>query len=299
MYDIIIVGAGPSGLTSAIYAGRAGFKTVVIEKQAIGGQVNYAYELENYPAMDGISGTELAQKMHSQAEKYGATFIYDEVVSISAEKKEVNTASSGILSAKAIILCMGTKNRNLGIADETKYIGAGVSYCAVCDGGFFKKKKVAVIGGGNTAFKDALYLSRIAEKVYIIHRREGFRAENVMIERAKAEPKIEFVLNSIVSGLNGEGKINNIVVKNKVGEEKAIDISGVFVAVGNLPETELIKGQIATDEQGYIVTNDEMETSVKGIFAAGDIRKKTLRQIVTACADGAIAIEGAEKYCNG
>lgn len=297
MYDIIVIGAGPAGLTAGIYAGRAGFSVVIIEKMAAGGQVNFAAELENYPALDNVSGEELAMKMKEQAIKYGAEFLSDEVLNldVTGDTKKIQTAFNGTIEGKNVILAMGTKNRELGIENEAKFIGSGISYCAVCDGAFFRKKTVAVAGGGNTAFKDVLYLSKFVDKIYLIHRREGFRADKIMVDRAKADKKVEFVLNATVEKLIGENMLTGIVVKNKSGEETTLNVNGLFVAVGNNPETELIKGIVETDEYGYIITDEDMKTNIGGVFAAGDIRQKSLRQIITACSDGAIAVNSAMK----
>ena len=292
--DVLIIGAGPAGLTAGIYAARAGAKTIIIEKNAAGGQTNYAAELENYPGLDGVSGVELAEKMREQAVKYGAEIISDEAVGFDAQSKTAVTAYNGNVSGKSVIIASGVKNRPLGIEGEEKYVGAGLSYCAVCDGGFFRKKTVVVAGGGNTAFKDALYLSNLCEKVYLVHRREGFRADKILIDRLKAKANVEFVLNCTVTGLIGDGRITAVEITNKLtGEKREINASGIFVAVGVLPETAITGGKLVTDESGYIVTDEKMETNIKGVFAAGDVRSKPLRQIITAAADGAVAAEFA------
>lgn len=292
--DVLIIGAGPAGLTAGIYAARAGAKTIIIEKNAAGGQTNYAAELENYPGLDGVSGVELAEKMREQAVKYGAEIISDEAVGFDAQSKTAVTAYNGNVSGKSVIIASGVKNRPLGIEGEEKYVGTGLSYCAVCDGGFFRKKTVVVAGGGNTAFKDALYLSNLCEKVYLVHRREGFRADKILIDRLKAKANVEFVLNCTVTGLIGDGRITAVEITNKLtGEKREINASGIFVAVGVLPETAITGGKLVTDESGYIVTDEKMETNIKGVFAAGDVRSKPLRQIITAAADGAVAAEFA------
>lgn len=297
-YDLVIIGAGPAGLTAAIYATRAGLSTLLVEKAVVGGQVNLANELENYPAEDGISGFELALKMKNQAEKYGAKFLFDEIASVDSSKKVV-TQSGEEIEAGAVIVAVGTKHRELGIPSEQKFIGMGVSYCAVCDGGFFKNKPVAVVGGGNTAFKDAIYLSKIASQVYLIHRREGFRAEKVLVERAKNEKNIKFLLNYTVKEISGSTRVEGISISDKESNINQLDVNGVFVAVGTVPETEFLKDIVKVDESGYIETDENMKTCCDGIFAIGDVRKKTTRQIITACADGATAVESVLAYLEG
>jgi Thioredoxin reductase len=227
MHDILIIGGGPAGLTAAIYGCRAGLDVLLLEREMTGGKANYAYELENYPAEDGVSGTELAIKMRAQAEKYGAKILSDEAVFVDCANKSVETAYNGTLTAKNLIIATGTENRKLNVLKEETFVGKGVSYCAVCDGGFFRRKTVAVIGGGNTAFKDALYLCRFVEKVYLIHRREGFRAEKVLVERAKAEPKIEFVLNAVVTELLGKTRVEGIKLRFTSGDIRDLKIDGV------------------------------------------------------------------------
>lgn len=293
-YDVIVIGAGPAGLTAGIYASRAGAKILIIEKGAEGGQSNYAAELENYPGLDGVSGAELSEKMKAQSLKYGAEIVSDEVTSVDIATMKVSTAYNGDVFCKSLILAMGTRNRPLGIDGEDKYIGAGISYCAVCDGGFFRGKTVAVAGGGNTAFKDALYLSKLCKKVYLVHRREGFRADKIYIERAKKAGNIEFVLNCTVTKLAGDNRLAAISVTDKRdGRSTDIEVQGLFVALGTLPESGIVKNQIITDDNGYIPTDENMQTNIKGVFAVGDIRRKPLRQIITAAADGAIAAEAA------
>lgn len=294
MYDVIVIGAGPAGLTAGIYASRAGAKILIIEKTAAGGQSNYAAELENYPGLDGVSGAELSTRMRAQALKYGAEIMSDEVTAIDAETKTVTTAYNGNISAKALIFAAGTKNRPLDIDGEERFVGAGLSYCAVCDGGFFKGKTVVVNGGGNTAFKDALYLAKLCKKVYLVHRREGFRADKIYVERAKSADNIEFVLNATVTALIGGQRLEAVEITDKnSGEKRVLNTEGIFVAIGTTPETELLKGKITMDKHGYIPTDENMKTNIEGIYAAGDIRVKPLKQIITAAADGAVAAEAA------
>lgn len=294
-YDVLIIGAGPAGLTAGIYAARAGAKVGIVEKSAPGGKANLANDLENYMGTDGISGSDLMIKSFSQAEKYGAEFIFDEVTGIFPDENRAEL-KGGDVKYKSLILAVGTYDRKTGVENEKDFVGRGVSYCAVCDGNFFKGKTVVVAGGGNTAFKDALYLATIAKKVYIVHRREGFRAEKILVERAKNNEKIEFVLNGVISAFHGSEKLDSVDVKFTDGSVKNLATDGVFVAMGAEPETGFIPKEIEKDEKGYIVTDEKMQTNVTGIFAAGDVRDKNLRQIVTASSDGAIAGQFASEY---
>lgn len=294
-YDVLIIGAGPAGLTAGIYAARAGAKVGIVEKSAPGGKANLANDLENYMGTDGISGSDLMIKSFAQAEKYGAEFIFDEVTGVFPDESKA-VLKGGDVKYKSLILAVGTYDRKTGVENEKDFIGRGVSYCAVCDGNFFKGKTVVVAGGGNTAFKDALYLATITNKVYIVHRREGFRAEKILVERAKNNEKIEFVLNGVIGAFHGNEKLESVDVKFKDGGVKTLETDGVFVALGAEPETGFIPSEIKKDDKGYIVTDDKMQTSVKGIFAAGDVREKNLRQIVTASSDGAVAGQFAAEY---
>ena len=290
MYDLLILGAGPSGLTAGIYAARGGLKTAIIEKTSFGGQLALTSEIENYPGFENISGFELAYKMQQQAEKLGVEFIYEEItdLDIVGDVKSVKTQGNKY-EAKAIIIAMGASPRLLGLDKEKALLGAGVSYCATCDGAFFRGKDVAVIGGGNTAVEDAIYLSKFCNKVYIVHRRNEFRATKSEINKMTAKQNVEFVLSSVVSDIFGESKVEGIEVTT--GEQKKrIDVSGVFVAIGRTPNTTLINGIDLTDN-GYIVVDRLQRTSEKGVYAVGDIVDKSLRQVVTACADGAVAAE--------
>lgn len=290
MYDLLILGAGPSGLTAGIYAARGGLKTAIIEKTSFGGQLALTSEIENYPGFENISGFELAYKMQQQAEKLGVEFIYEEItdLDIVGDVKSVKTQGNKY-EAKAIIIAMGASPRLLGLDKEKALLGAGVSYCATCDGAFFRGKDVAVIGGGNTAVEDAIYLSKFCNKVYIVHRRNEFRATKAEINKMTAKQNVELVLSSVVSDIFGESKVEGIEVTT--GEQKKrIDVSGVFVAIGRTPNTTLINGIDLTDN-GYIVVDRLQRTSEKGVYAVGDIVDKSLRQVVTACADGAVAAE--------
>ena len=300
MYDIIIIGAGPAGLTSAIYASRALKKTLVLEAVAYGGQILNTLDIENYPAEEHISGFDFATKLYNQAINLGAEVKFEKVTNIidKEDYKEIITTKSSY-QAKAVIIATGADNRKLGIEDEDKYLGKGISYCATCDGAFFRKKDVAIIGGGNTAVEDAVYLSDIVNKVYLIHRRDKFRANEKAIEQVKEKKNIEIIYNSNVTKLNGTDTITSIEITNKDNEVRNIDISCLFIAIGKVPENENFKQLIKINEQGYIIANENCHTNIPGIFVAGDTRVKELRQLVTATSDGAIAATEAIKYING
>lgn len=309
IYDIAIIGGGPAGYTAALYSGRAGYTSVVIEKMAPGGQMAITSNVENYPGFPAVDGFELAQKMLEGAERFGAESLFGEVtdVRLEGEKKRVavdgaDIASDGdsVIEARAVILATGASPRKLSIPGELEYEGRGVSYCATCDGMFFKGKTVVVAGGGDTAFEDALYLSNICEKVYLVHRREEFRAAASMVKRLKQKENVEFVLNALAKEITGEnGKVSALVYTDKTsGEQRELPTSAVFVAVGRTPDTALFKDAVKTDESGYVIADETCRTSVEGVFAAGDVRTKPLRQIVTACADGATAIKYAEEWLN-
>ncbi|MGB9679841.1 MAG: thioredoxin-disulfide reductase [Thermoanaerobacteraceae bacterium] len=298
MYDLIILGGGPAGLTAGLYATRSKLKTLLIEKMYLGGQIVNTYQLENYPGFEEISGPDLISRMEAQTKKYGLEIINEDVLGldIKGDIKKVNT-NNKTYEAKAIILTMGATPKRLGIESESKFIGSGISFCATCDGAFYKDATVAVIGGGNTAVEDAVYLTKFAKKVYIIHRRNELRATKTEQDKAFANDKIEFIWDTVVTDIEGEYGVEGLKLKNvKTGEEKSLKVDGVFVAIGYSPNTEIVKGIIDMDEYGYIVTDDDMQTNIPGVFAAGDIRHKTLRQVVTATGDGAIAAYVAEKY---
>lgn len=298
-YDLIILGAGPAGLTAGIYAARGGLRAVVVESKAVGGQASLTAEIENYPGFKSISGFELTSLMQAQCEGLGVEFVYDnpENVSLEGETKRVETAYSGTLSAPALIIASGAVPRTLGVERESALIGGGVSYCATCDGAFFRGKPVAVVGGGNTAAEDALYLEKFASEVYLIHRRDELRAGAMLADRVKSG-SVKIIWDSVVTELVGENRLQSVTLKNvKTGELSSLAVNGLFVAVGQRPATEWIKG-LALDG-GYVVTDEDMRTELPGVFAAGDVRKKSLRQVVTATADGAIAAESAIKFLNG
>ena len=298
MYDVIILGAGPAGLTAGIYAARGGLNAVIVESKAVGGQAALTAEIENYPGFESVSGFELVSLIQAQCERLGVAFVYDNPVNVSLDGniKSVETAYSGVLEARAVILATGAMPRTLGLPRESALMGGGVSYCATCDGAFFKGKAVAVVGGGNTAAEDALYLEKFASSVTLIHRRDALRADAILAKRI-AESTVKVAWDSVVTQLNGENKLSSVTLKNvKTGELGDLPVSGLFVAVGQTPATEGLKG--VELDGGYIVTDEEMHTSLPGVFAAGDVRKKTLRQVVTATADGAIAAESAIKFLN-
>jgi len=298
--DIAIIGSGPGGMTAAIYAARAGLKTVVFEKATVGGQMGFTNEIENFPGLDKTTGFDLAMILNGQAKKFNTEYVNEEVSSIKKEGDLFKIATSkGEYSAYTVILAMGASPRNLGLDSERRLRGSGVSYCATCDGNFYRGADVAVIGGGNTAFEDALFLSNICRKVYIVHRRDVFRAEKLLQDKVKNTANIEIIVNSTPKDILGKFEVNGVLLTNNEGEEKSLEVQGVFVAVGTIPNSGLVKDLVEIDEFGYIVTDKNMQTSVPGIFAIGDVRDTVLRQVVTACADGAIAAQSAGKIIQG
>lgn len=298
MYDIIIVGAGPAGLTAAIYGRRALKKVLVLEALNYGGQIINTLNIDNYPVNPGISGFDFATKLYNQAKDLGAEIKFEKVTNIKdSDIKEVVTTKD-TYQTKTIILATGSENRKLGIEDEEKLVGKGISYCATCDGAFYKNKDVAVVGGGNTAIDDALYLSDIAHQVYLIHRRDSFRAEESSVTKLKEKDNVKFIYNSNVTKLNSDDKLVSIEVTDNNNEKQTIEVSGLFVAVGRIPENENFKDLIDLDESGYIKSDENCHTNIDGIFVAGDNRVKDLRQLVTATSDGAIAASEAINYIN-
>ncbi|MBC7331544.1 MAG: thioredoxin-disulfide reductase [Synergistetes bacterium] len=297
MPDLVIIGAGPAGLTAGIYASRALLDVEIFEKGLLGGQVATATHVENYPGFpEGIEGVELIEKMKRQAENFGAKIIFAEVKEINWNERKLVT-SRGEVETQALIIASGTSPRELGVPGEKEFKGKGVSYCAVCDGAFYTDEEVVVVGGGNTAVEEALYLTKFASKVYLVHRRDSLRAEKILQERLLSNPKVEVLWNTVVREIRGDNFVKEILVEDiSKGEIKGIKASGIFVYIGLKPNTSLVEGLLELDEHGFIVTNEDMETSVEGIFAAGDVRSKNLRQIATAVGDGAIAAVSAEKY---
>ena len=303
-HELVIIGAGPAGMSAAIYGRRAGLDVLVLERGATGGQINITDEIENYPGIAHATGPEIGEMLKNHALKFNTEIRMidsskvelrgDKKIVITTKNKEVNE-----IEAEAIIVATGAHFRRLGCEGEAEHIGQGVSFCAVCDGAFFEDLEVAVVGGGNTAVEEGGYLTKFASKVYIIHRRDEFRADRAAIAQALANPKIQPVYNTVVEKIEGDGMVENLVLKNvKTGEISNLPVSGVFMFVGQEPDDDCVKGLVKAEKGGWIITNDQMETSVEGIFAAGDVRSKYLRQVITAAADGAVAAMAASSYIN-
>lgn len=296
---VAIIGGGPAGLAAGIYAARGGAKVKLFEEMFPGGQIVKTHKVENYPGISGgPDGYALAAALEKHASEFELPVIYGSVTDLKlTEKEKTFTVNGEEYAADAVILCMGAGPRKLGHPEEDKFVGAGVSYCATCDGNFYRGRDVAVVGGGDTAVSDALYLAGLCRQVYLIHRRDQFRAAATLVDRVKRAENVELVLDSTVVGLSGEDRLSAVTVENKfTKEQRELSVGGLFVAVGILPRTELVQGQLDLDEGGFIVTDKYMQTSVPGVFAAGDIRNTPLRQVVTACADGAIAATKAVEY---
>ncbi|MBP1969417.1 thioredoxin reductase (NADPH) [Virgibacillus natechei] len=299
MFDVIIAGAGPAGMTAALYASRANLDTLMIERGIPGGQVANTEDVENFPGFDHILGPDLSNKMFDHSKKFGAEYAYGDIKEV-IDHGEYKTIIAGKKEYKTrtLIITTGAQFKKLGITGEEELGGRGVSYCAVCDGAFFKNRNLVVIGGGDSAVEEGIYLTRFAEKVTVVHRRDELRAQKIIQDRAFDNDKIDFIWDTVAQKINGpDGKVSSVSLQNvKTKEEYDYDIDGVFVYIGMVPLSEPFKSLGITDEEGYIPTNEHMETSVPGVFAAGDIRAKTLRQIVTATGDGSIAGEAAIKY---
>lgn len=299
MYDVIIIGSGPAGLSAAIYAARARLNTLVIEEKPLsGGQIVNTYEVDNYPGLPGISGFELAQKMRAHADKLELEFLTASVTGME-DKGNVKIVAAGgrLLETRTILIASGAEHRKLGVPGENALSGMGVSYCATCDGAFFRERTVAVIGGGDVALEDALFLARSCKKVYLIHRRDTFRGAKVLSEQVMRNEKIEICYNTVVEEIQGEDMVQKIAVYNKQEDKHdTIPVDGVFIAVGIIPNNAAVLSSVKTDEQGYIAAGEDCVTNVTGIFAAGDIRTKQLRQVITAAADGANAVTSIENY---
>ena len=299
MYDILIIGGGPGGYTAALYGARAGFDTALVEKLSPGGQMALTSQIDNYPGFpEGIDGFTLGDNMRKQAERFGAVTIYGEAVKaeLDGDVKRVHT-DGGELLARSVIIAAGSVPRKLGLADEEALTGHGVGYCAVCDGMFYRGKRVAVVGGGNSAAADALLLSRICDTVYLIHRRDTLRAGKTEREALKKADNIVWKLNSTVEAFQFEEQLTGITIKNKdTGDTETLSLDGVFISIGREPQTKLFQDQLALSEEGYILAGEDTKTNLPGVFAAGDVREKPFRQIVTAVSDGAVAAYCAEQY---
>lgn len=298
-YDLIIAGGGPAGLTAGLYAARARLQTLLVERMAPGGQAATTFHIENYPGFArGVSGPDLAQAMEDQAKQFGLEVTYGEVKGLGSRKPfwELEVEDRKV-SAKAVIVATGVEPRKLGVPGEETLRGRGVSYCATCDGPFFKDQDIGVIGGGDSAVEEALYLTRFARRVYLVHRRDALRAEKIIQERALENPKIEILWDTVVTGVVGDSGVEGLELQNvKTKGTRSLKVGGVFFYVGWLSNTGFLRGTLNLDDQGYILTDDNMATSAVGVFAAGDVRKKLLRQIATAVGDGATAAFAAEKY---
>lgn len=300
MYDIIIIGAGPAGMTASIYASIARKKILLLEKSVYGGQIVSADKIKNYPGFEEISGYEYATKLYEQVKKFNPDIKFEEVLEIKNNKdfKEIVTNKNSYKS-KVVIIATGAKNRKLGLSNEDKLIGKGVSYCSTCDGVFYKEKIVAVTGGGNNAIDDALYLSDIASKVYVIYRQKDFKIDSINLDKLQEKENVEFILDSNIVDIIGEDKLESITIKNnETNSETNLDIDGLFIAIGHIPVSSMCKNLIKTNEKGYIIASEDCVTNIDGIFAAGDVRVKDIRQLTTACSDGTIAALNAFKYLN-
>ncbi|MCL0032662.1 thioredoxin-disulfide reductase [Peptococcaceae bacterium] len=297
--DLVIVGAGPAGLTAALYAARAAIDTVLIEREMPGGQAATTEQIENYPGFPGgISGSELSIKMAEQVKEFGCEIVYSDVENIEREENAFRIKHlNGEIIAKSVIVATGAKPILLGIKGEQEFHGRGVSYCATCDGAFFRDKKVAVIGGGNAAVEEAIFLTKFASKVYLIHRRDKLRAAKIAQKKAFDNPKIEFVWNSVLEEIKGSQTVEKVIIKNvKTGESSELSVDGVFVFIGTQANSDLLKGLVDLDERGYVIAGEDTVTKVPGLYVAGDLRKKPMKQVVTAAADGAVAAMQAERY---
>lgn len=299
-YDVMILGSGPAGLAAAIYASRAALKTAVVEKEMIsGGQIINTYEVDNYPGLPGIGGFDLAEKFREHSDKMGTEYITGEVVRIEdlGAGKKVHLADGQVFETASVVIATGARHRHLDVPGELQFTGAGVSYCATCDGAFFRGKDVVVVGGGDVAVEDAIFLARLCRKVYVVHRRDSFRAAKVLSQKLIELPNVEILWNHVTEEIEGDQQVTGIRLKNVVTEEvQTIPVDGVFIAVGIQPNSDAFAGAVEMDEGGYIRADETGVTSVPGIFAAGDVRTKMLRQVVTATADGANAITSVERY---
>lgn len=297
MHDLIIVGAGPAGLTAALYAGRSRLDTLLIEKIVVGGRILMSETIENYPGFPGgILTQELISRMESQVKELEVKIISDEITELDCQKKTIK-GLNGVYAAKAIIIASGAKPRKLNVPGEAKFTGRGVSYCATCDAPFFKDKKIVIVGGGNAVAEEAIYLSRFASSVSVIHRRQDLRADKILQEKLQENKKINFILSSIVTEIKGSQKVEAVTIKDLLsGKENDFSCDGVFIYIGYEPETTFLKGKLEMNESGLLLTDENMVTSAEGIFACGDCRKKGLYQVINACGDGAVAADSAYKF---
>lgn len=297
-YDVVVIGAGPGGMTAALYAARANLSVAMLDRGVYGGQMNNTDDIENYPGFTSIKGPELSEKMYQSAINSGVEFVYGDVQQITLDSEQVKhiKTDSDELIANAVIIATGATHRKLGVPGEDKFAGKGLSYCAVCDGAFFRNKDVAVVGGGDSAISEGLYLANVTKNVNVIHHRDKLRAQQVLQDRAFNNQKMDFTWNSNVKEIVGDDTYVTGVKVQRNGHDETIPTSGVFIYIGNVPNSKMFANLNITDEQGWILTNDEMETSVPGIFAIGDVRKKKLRQITTAVGDGGIAGQNAYEY---
>lgn len=299
IYDVIIIGAGPAGLAAGIYGKRAGFDILILDTSSIsGGQILNTYEIDNYPGFPGASGQEVADAMRQHCDKLGVEFARGRVTSIidNGATKDLVTKKN-TYTAKSIIIATGASNKKLGCPGEEELSGMGVSYCATCDGAFFKEKQVAVVGGGDVALEDAIYLSRFCTKVYLIHRRDEFRGAKVLQDQVKSTDNIEIIYDTVVNSINGTQSVESITVQNtKTDASSELKVDGIFIAVGTVPNTQILSGLVQMDDKGYVIADETCKTSCPGVFVAGDVRTKPLRQVLTATADGANAITSIQKY---
>ncbi|MGB8452259.1 MAG: thioredoxin-disulfide reductase [Anaerocolumna sp.] len=302
VYDVIIIGSGPAGLAAALYAGRAELDTIIIEKAPMsGGQIINTYEVDNYPGIPGISGFELGTKFREHCDRLDMKFITGEVVNFQVDDgiKLITLEDGTIYRGKTAIIATGANPRKLRVEGEEKLAGMGVSYCATCDGAFFRNKITAVVGGGDVAVEDAIFLARLCKKVYVIHRKNGFRAARSYINKLLSLENVEIIWDSIVEEIRGKEQVEKVTIKNiKTEEDTELSVDGVFIAVGNMPNSDVYKTVVQTEANGYIIASENCETNIPGIFAAGDVRTKELRQIITAASDGANSITAVEKYLN-
>jgi thioredoxin reductase (NADPH) len=299
-YDVVIIGGGPAGLTAGIYCKRAALKTVLFERGLLGGQIAISKDVENYPGVEGITGFDLAEKLVHQARFFDLNIVQQDVSAINPGSPfhAVRLANGALVETSSVILALGGILRKLGVPGEADYHGSGVSYCATCDGFFFKGRTVVVVGGGDTAVEEAVYLARLAKKVYVVHRRDTFRASSVLQSRLMETPEIEVIWNTIITEIKGDGHaVNAVSLENtETGQKGELPTDGVFILIGYYPNNQLVPSEIHVSEQGFVTTDDKCETNVPGIFAAGDLRRKFANQIVIAAADGCVAALGAARY---